>query len=110
MNFVLDARPGETVMLPITTHRSIHVPHTLAIAAALVAMIAAFGWNEREPATLAGRDAEQRVEAVADTAPDRDDRLDHAAAASAPHSCGRSSNCLREHGLLPLVLPALPSR
>ena len=104
-------------MLPITTHRSFHVPHTLAVAAALAALIAAFGWSA-DQATLA--DAEvQTAELVADAEAGHDPETRHlqsnartTADGSTGQGCGRSGSCLREHspGLFPFVLPALPSR
>lgn len=112
MNIVLDAHTGETAMLPITTHRSFHVPHTLAIAAALIAMIAAFGWNASAPKALAERETEQGIEAMAETGAGRDEVPEHGTA-SVPGrsgSCSNNGGCIRDHGLFPLVLPALPSR
>lgn len=97
-------------MLPITTHRSFHVPHTLAVAAALLAMIAAFGWNAQSSIALAQNDNEPAIDA--DVGSDQNRGVEHAAASSSTVSsnCSTDGSCFRDHGLLHLILPGLPSR
>jgi len=108
-------------MLPITTRRSFHVPHTLAVAAALVALIAAFGSTASDPAALTRHNTDIGIEAVAsaDGAAAAADRPESAVVTlpSRDSACGGRDHCLRDHsagllplGLLPLVLPSLPTR
>jgi len=103
-------------MLPITTHRSFHVPHMLAVAAALVALIAAFGWTASDPAALTRHNTDIGIEAIAnaDDGAAAGDQPEPSAVVmpSRERACGGRNHCLRDHaaGLLPLVLPSLPTR
>ncbi len=94
-------------MLPITTHRSFHIPHTLAVAAALVALITAFGWTADAPETLVEREPDIGIQSVVEAGADAG-----GAQTTAASRCGSRGRCLHDHaqGLLPLVLPALPGR
>jgi hypothetical protein len=91
-------------MLPITSRRVIHVPHSLATLAAILALVTAMGWDfassdiDRTAASPAPAGTlEQASEPVAKTG-DRTDRSD-------PGTGQRSVS-----GLLPLVLPSLSGR
>lgn len=92
-------------MLPITNQRAIHVPHSIATAAAIIGLIAALSWdvsyNEADRPDAAG---------IA---------LDHVASISAqePEAPGETPSPQRSgasegepgtfSGLLPLVLPSI---
>ncbi|MDT8448612.1 MAG: hypothetical protein RQ847_00425 [Wenzhouxiangellaceae bacterium] len=101
-------------MLPITHHRIVHVPHGIALIAALVALIAALGWQKSEPVVPESQTAVSQLA----TAPAEQDQ-DRAGTANvpetprvpqpAPHEPqprGRGGNLISE--LIPLVLPGVP--
>jgi len=99
-------------MLPITSHhRGFHIPHTLALAAAAVALVAALGWNtnsqelDEEPWAGAVETALTREAKDADSEPSE-------AASDSGGACGGGRSCLSEpiSGLLPLVLPSRAGR
>lgn len=97
-------------MLPITTRRSFHVPHTLAMVAALAALIAAFGWSADEGTP----DAEHaRVEQIIEADPESTDdagraHVDSGAAGSDSRPCSLVRGCVQDQPsiLFPLVLPS----
>lgn len=110
-------------MLPVTAHKSFHIPHTLATLAAIVALITAMGWETSgdDIADLRASSArETRTEAAQAPAQQesrkakRSVRVDTSADISADTSAD-TSNCERTcdrhslYELLPLVLPG-PSR
>lgn len=99
-------------MLPITTHhRGFHIPHTLALAAAAVALVAALGWNVSAPEpveeTWAGG-----VEASLTREAQEADPEPTEAARESGGACTGGRSCLSEpiSGLLPLVLPSRAGR
>lgn len=61
-------------MLPITNHRVMHVPHSLAIGAAIIGLIVALSFDrpDREPAEANGRVASVTVDE-----PRRDENPQH---------------------------------
>jgi len=92
-------------MLPVTNHKAFHIPHSLATAAAIVALVTALGWsasdNESNAAQAAGGPLDQ-VTSVA--TPDAKAPSD--APAASPTG---GSDCEPDvlSGLLPLVLPSV---
>jgi len=97
-------------MLPVTRHKSFHVPHSLATCAAIVALITAIGWQSSgdDISTVdASIENETRVDAAqsqAQNEPDKPERSVRASASDCKRTCDGDS--LSE--LLPLVLPRLP--
>jgi hypothetical protein len=97
-------------MLPITNHRVIHVPHSLATLAAIVALITAIGWKSSAPdpeRTAATPAQTVGVERSADSA--ADSATESAANAARPAS-GSGEQRPSVSGLLPLVLPSISGR
>lgn len=109
-------------MLPITHHRIVHVPHSVALIAALVALIAALGLQEPEPVAP---DSETAVPQLATAPAEQDqDRIgdrDRAGTANVPERPrvpqsapreprprARGGNLVSE--LIPLVLPGAADR
>ena len=94
-------------MLPVTRRNKIHVPHSLAMFAAIVALIIALGWQSSEGGVTGVRAAsisETRIEAAkAQAPPDKTERSVRAGASECEPSCDRDSLST----LLPLVLPSL---
>lgn len=91
-------------MLPITNHRTIHVPHSLATLAAIVALITALGWNSidgRRPAADASESAHEVRTAIRGTPTDDGESRGGAARDHADRNGSGLS------GLLPLVLPSV---
>lgn len=92
-------------MLPITNHRTIHVPHSLATLAAIVALITALGWNSvdggRPTADASGPAAGEAHTTVRGTATDD---AESGGRASQDRPDGNGSGL---SGLLPLVLPSV---
>lgn len=100
-------------MLPITNHRVIHIPHSLATLAAIAAVVTALSWDRSDPG--AGRESVQTA-------------TEHGVIASRADTAGRetvqdtgrqardesgSGDCACGGGLsnlLPLVLPGAPHR
>ncbi|MGB0513600.1 MAG: hypothetical protein ACPGJE_02025 [Wenzhouxiangellaceae bacterium] len=98
-------------MLPITTHhRGFHIPHTLALAAAAVALVAALGWNASTPEPV----DEPWTGGVRTTLSHESPEAEPEPAETARESHGNCSgrSCLTEpiSGLLPLVLPSRAGR
>ncbi|MBL36914.1 MAG: hypothetical protein CMP07_00740 [Xanthomonadales bacterium] len=92
-------------MLPITNQRAVHIPHSIATAAAIIGLIAALSWD------VSGNEA---------TRPDAAGvALDHVASISAqepeapgekpaqPRSGASDAEPGTFSGLLPLVLPSI---
>ncbi|MBS3743516.1 MAG: hypothetical protein KGY48_04085 [Wenzhouxiangellaceae bacterium] len=99
-------------MLPLTSHKSFQIPHSLATVAAIAALISALGWeasgNDSEQIEASSHVATQIGFAGAKERHAQEDRATDDPAAPAerencPQGCGRNS--LSE--LLPLVLPSL---
>ncbi len=92
-------------MLPITNHRGFHIPHSLATAAAIVALVTALSWDasERSRAELdsAGATHDQVTTASQDGDEAADEPVRTARAGRTDHTPGALS------GLLPLVLPSI---
>ena len=91
-------------MLPVTRHISFHIPHSLAMFAAIVALITALGWQNSEGGVTGVRAAstpETRIEAANAQAPP--DKTERAGASECEPSCDRDSLST----LLPLVLSSL---
>lgn len=91
-------------MLPITNQRVIHVPHSLATLAAIVALITALSWTS-DPA-----DADRTA-----ATPDRPAPVEHAPKAPAEAGgttarAGAGDEARSVSGLLPLVLPSVTGR
>jgi hypothetical protein len=90
-------------MLPITKRRVIHVPHSLATLAAIVALATALGWNaassdvgDRTAASPSGAaPAERAADTASEPATSADSHRDRRPSVS---------------GLLPLVLPSVSGR
>ncbi len=90
-------------MLPITNHRVLHIPHGLAIGAAIVGLIVALSWD-RPQATDHAATASPPMITIED---DRDDAADK----RVPGPGGddpRGREMLPGFG--PLVLPLAPGR
>lgn len=99
-------------MLPITTHhRGFHIPHTLALAAAAVALVAALGWNAKAPESMEEPWAGGVETALTREAPEADPEPTETARESGG-ACNGGRSCLSEpiSGLLPLVLPSRAGR
>jgi len=98
-------------MLPVTSHKSFHVPHSLATAAAIAALITALGWEDSggdRPAVAPGPQAEvtgARIQRPGDEQPENDDAAARARAGTESCEAACDRNSLSE--LLPLVLPGL---
>ena len=94
-------------MLPVTRHNNFHVPHSLAMFAAIVAMIMAVGWQNSEGGINNARVAstpENRIDAAkAQALLDKNERPVRSGASECERSCDRDSLST----LLPLVLPSL---
>ncbi|HKL51929.1 MAG TPA: hypothetical protein VJ908_12250 [Wenzhouxiangellaceae bacterium] len=91
-------------MLPITNHREFHIPHSLATAAAIIALVTAMGWDASDPsAAQAGEmNGLQQIETVRSA--EAEVPNDTPGAARAGNS-GCEPGVLS--GLLPLVLPSV---
>lgn len=92
-------------MLPITKRRVIHVPHSLATLAAIVALVTAMGWNAASSdfadRTATSPRAAASPERTADSATEPVTDADSASPGDRRPSVS---------GLLPLVLPSVPGR
>lgn len=91
-------------MLPITNQRVIHVPHSLATLAAIVALVTALSW-ESDPAHA------DRTAAM----PARPTPVEHAPEAPTEATgtsarAGAGEEARSVSGLLPLVLPSVTGR
>ena len=100
-------------MLPVTPHKTFHVPHSLAMLAALVALITAIGWaTSGDNIDIAG--SSSAPETPIDAAPEQLEqqpgdgagRSARAGVAQCERSCDRDAPA----ELLPLVLPSLSRR
>jgi hypothetical protein len=90
-------------MLPITKRRIIHVPHSLATLAAIVALATATGWNAA-PSDVVERTGASPAAAVS---------AERAADSASEPATGTDSPGDRRpsvSGLLPLVLPSVSGR
>lgn len=94
-------------MLPLTSHKSFQIPHSLATVAAIAALITALGWET-------SGDHADRIEAsshvakrIGATGAQEDRAPEDTAAGTERGNCSRrcDRNSLSE--LLPLVLPSL---
>jgi len=92
-------------MLPITNHRSFHVPHSLATAAAIVALVTAIGWNASGSEST---DVERAADSLGRMTSTTVEHVEPAAdpAVSAGSGSGDADSGVLS-GLLPLVLPNL---
>jgi hypothetical protein len=89
-------------MLPITNHRVLHVPHGLAIGAAVVGLVVALNWDRPQATATDLSLAAPSIVSMDEGAP----------ANNEPKSPGREAPHGREMlpGFGPLVLPFAPSR
>ena len=91
-------------MLPITNHRGFHVPHSLATAAAIVALVTALSWDfsDSEANALSDAGALEPVATATSQVAESQDR---------PPAPARAGGTKCEpgalSGLLPLVLPSI---
>ena len=87
-------------MLPITHHRTLHVPHSLAVIAAALALVVAGLCSMNRGPVLAGEpDAMPSVITASESAPTGSERHDPAAGRSG------SSRSAPTSSLMPLFLP-----
>lgn len=91
-------------MLPITNHRGFHIPHSLATAAAIVALVTALGWDA-SGTEAAGVESTGALSRVSSVAPTEKDLADESAPAARPGRVDCEPGVLS--GLLPLVLPSV---
>lgn len=92
-------------MLPITNRRGIHIPHSLATAAAIVALLTALGWDASEQIGAEAPSAADGMEQITVTSqPDNDAQNEAAGGAHAGAGNGEAGAL---SGLLPLVLPSI---
>lgn len=99
-------------MLPVTSHKSFHIPHSLATAAAIAALITALGWETSgddstriETSPIAATRAEAGM-----TPPQRTQHESATEDATARTGRGKcAGGCDRDSfsELLPLALPSL---
>lgn len=91
-------------MLPITNHRVLHIPHGLAIGAAIVGLIVALSWDRPQATDRAAVAPPPPMITIED---DRDDAADKHVPGP-----GREDPRGREMlpGFGPLVLPFSPGR
>lgn len=91
-------------MLPITNHRVLHIPHSLAIGAAIVGLIVALSWDRPQNPVVEATATAPPLIALEDDAGRAGDRESPARSHGAPH--GREML----PGFGPLVLPFTPGR
>lgn len=92
-------------MLPITNHKAFHIPHSLATAAAIVALVTALGWNASDSASAGPNAAGSTLDQVTSVA-SRDAKAPGDTPASPP-AAGTECEPGVLSGLLPLVLPSI---
>ena len=91
-------------MLPITNHRTVHVPHSLATLAAIAALVTALGWNSVEggSSTAEAPDPAREMQASLHETATGDEEAGRASAGGSAERAGAGLS-----GLLPLVLPSV---
>jgi len=89
-------------MLPITHHKSFHIPHSLALVAAAVALVAALGWHADQ---RAAEQAAPTADAISAAGTPEDAPDSEPAGQCLPH--GHCADSGRGTALFPLVLPDL---
>lgn len=92
-------------MLPITNRRGIHIPHSLATAAAIVALLTALTWDASERIGAEPQPTAGNVDLVAPVG--RQDSDAQSESAGAARSGAKNGETGALSGLLPLVLPSI---
>ncbi|MEX0916423.1 MAG: hypothetical protein WD397_00185 [Wenzhouxiangellaceae bacterium] len=90
-------------MLPITNRRGIHIPHSLATAAAIIALLTALSWDASERIGAETQPTAGSVDLVAPVS--RQDSDAQGESAEAARSGAKNGETGVLSGLLPLVLP-----
>ena len=92
-------------MLPITNHKVVHVPHALALIAALIGLAAALSWdyhaNEKEIPVITKPIA--TTESSSTHIIDNEEDEPHGGSSQPPGSSG--GQAWGSHGVFPLFLP-----
>lgn len=95
-------------MLPITNHRGIHIPHSLATAAAIIALVTALGWDASDSDSTVMEASRAPVEQIASLESRDAETPDGPTSTTGAGAGGRDNESGILSGLLPLVLPSFP--